>query len=74
VPFAPGDAKDYQWSWQDDTGLFAAFYDEDNEFLEKAYQKDPVFLLWVTWSPPIEFLPPGEIAERDVFQTRLLVD
>lgn len=38
---ASGDAKDYQWSWQDDTGLFAAFYDEDNEFLEKAYQKDP---------------------------------
>lgn len=42
------DGKDYQWSWMDDSGLFAAFYDEDNDFIEKAYRKDPISLFKTT--------------------------
>eukprot|EP00667_Euglena_gracilis_P013983 EG_transcript_14461 len=40
--------KDYQWEWKDDTGVFVAFYDEDNDFIEKAYSKDPKSLFKTT--------------------------
>ena len=43
--------KDYQWSWKDDNGLFAPFYDEDNDFIEKAYQNDKVHPLCTTSAP-----------------------